>query len=334
VLDDDRTNLYTKYVEAVDELRPKAIVMENVEGMMNRVGDTDVRVIDWIIEDLEALERSGEGYQVEFCLQDMTELGIPQKRERVLLIGIRDDIVADKNEVEDLLDGLVQPEDAPSIQQGLSGLPRLRRGEGGRVVTETRPGARSQYVSQNRLHAGTDLCFNHRAREHPMEKDRILFDEGLQPGDTGWDVKYGSNGEYAEYIEYDVGTEDNPRFRDKYRKLEWSQPSPTIVAHLAKDANGYVLPDYYEHARPDEERADPSRNRGITPREAARLQSFPDHYIFLGSFTSWFRQIGNAVPPVAGELIGDLLRPVISGETLTCSSETEHSPVAEVESDD
>jgi DNA (cytosine-5)-methyltransferase 1 len=333
-LSDDRTTLYTKYVEAVDELRPKAIVMENVEGMINEVGDTDIRVIDWVIEDLEALGTSGEGYQVEFRLQDMTELGIPQKRERVLLIGIRSDLAASETEVEDLLDDFVQTQDIPSVQQGLSGLSRLRRGEGGRVVTETSRGAKSRYVTGNGLHCGTDLCFNHRARQHPMEKDRILFDEGLQPGDTGWDVKYGSDGEYAEYIEYDVGTEDNPRFRDKYRMLQWSQPSPTIVAHLAKDANGYVLPDYYEHARPDQERADPRRNRGITPREAARLQSFPDHYIFLGSFTSWFRQIGNAVPPVAGEVIGDVLRPVISSDSLACSSETEQSPVAEVESDD
>ncbi|WP_267644138.1 DNA cytosine methyltransferase [Haloarchaeobius amylolyticus] len=334
VLDDDRTNLYTKYVEAVDELRPKAIVMENVEGMVNKVGDTDVRVIDWIIEDLKALDKNGEGYQVGFRLQDMTELGIPQERERVLLIGIRNDLVVSENEVEDLLDSLKSTDCDRTIRQGLSGLPRLRRGEGGRVLAETGRGSKSQYVKQNRLHEGTELCFNHQAREHPMEKDRILFDEGLQPGDTGWDVKYDSDGEYAEYIEYDVGTADNPRFRDKYRKLEWSKPSPTIVAHLAKDANGFVLPDYYEHARPDREHADPRRNRGITPREAARLQSFPDHYIFLGPFTSWFRQIGNAVPPVAGKIIGTALWAVFSDEIDETAPTAEQHPAAEIASDD
>lgn len=334
VLDDDRTTLYTKYIEAVDDLRPKAIVMENVEGMVNKVGDTDVRVIDWIIEDLNALDSNGEGYQVEFCLQDMTELGIPQERERVLLIGIRNDLVVSESEVEDLLDSLKGSDCNQTIRQGLSGLPRLRRGEGGRVLPETGRGSKSQYVKQNDLHEGTELCFNHQAREHPMEKDRILFDEGLEPGDTGWDVKYDSSGEYAEYIEYDVGTADNPRFRDKYRKLEWSEPSPTIVAHLAKDANGYVLPDYYEHVRPDPERADPRRNRGITPREAARLQSFPDDYIFLGPFTSWFRQIGNAVPPVAGKLIGNALLVVLFDEVDGVASEIEQPPASEIHSDD
>lgn len=334
VLDDERTTLYTKYVEAINEFRPKAIVMENVEGMINEVGDTDVRVIDWVIEDLKLLRDSGEGYQVDFRLQNMTELGIPQERERVLLVGIRDDLVDSENEVEDLLDGLSEGNSNRTIRQGLSGLPRLRRGEGGRVLAKTGRGSKSNYVTENRLHEGTELCFNHQAREHPMEKDRILFDEALSPGDTGWDVKYNSDGEYAQYIEYDVGTEDNPRFGDKYRKLEWSEPSPTIVAHLAKDANGYVLPDYYEHVRQNPERADARRNRGITPREAARLQSFPDNYIFLGPFTSWFRQIGNAVPPMAGEVIGESLLPIVSNEINSEIRDSNKSSIEGITSDD
>lgn len=334
VLDDQRTTLYTKYVEAVDELRPKAIVMENVEGMINEVGDTGIRVIDWVIDDLEALGGEGDGYHVDFRLQDMTELGIPQKRERVLLVGVRDDMLKSEGEVGNLLDGLSNTDSAPSIQQGLSGLPRLRRGEGGRVLPETAQGPKSRFVKKNGLHMGTQLCFNHQAREHPMEKDQILFDEGLDPGDTGWDVKYASDGEYAEYIEYDVGTADNPRFGDKYRKLRWSEPSPTIVAHLAKDANGYILPDYYEHARPDAKRANPERNRGITPREAARLQSFPDEYIFLGSFTSWFRQIGNAVPPIAGEMIGEALLSTVMKRAYNNVQDIGQLPVLETASND
>ncbi len=334
VLDDERTSLYTRYVEAVSELRPKAIIMENVEGMVNKVGNTDIRVIDLIIEDLNSIGEQGEGYQVEFCLQDMTELGIPQERERVLLVGIRDDLVENDDEVEDLLNGLSRTGSERSILHGLSGLPRLRRGEGGRVLAEMGRGNRSHYVKEHALQEGTDICFNHQAREHPMDKDRILFEEGLDPGDTGWDIKFDSDGEYAQYIEYDVGTAENPRFRDKYRKLVWSEPSPTIVAHLAKDANGFVLPDYYEQARPDPDRADPKRNRGITPREAARLQSFPDDYIFLGSFTSWFRQIGNAVPPVAGKVLGEELSPVVMSESESTIQNTGGLPVKEVASDD
>ena len=334
ILDDGRTTLYTQYVQTVDELRPKAIIMENVEGMVNEVGDTGVRVIDWVLEDLELLGETGSGYDIQYQVQDMTELGVPQKRERVLLVGLREDIVEQTSwTAERVLDSLPVACEAQTILHGLSGLPRLRRGEGGRVLSRIAQGSKSDYVNEHDLDSGTCLCFNHQAREHPMEKDRILFDEALNPGDTGWDVKYGSDGEYAEYIEYDVGTEENPRFGDKYRKLEWSEPSPTIVAHLAKDANGYVLPDYYEHARPDDERADPSRNRGITPREAARLQSFPDDYIFLGPFTSWFRQIGNAVPPITGKRIGKVLESVVSNKEQPVV-ETEALSVGEAVSDD
>lgn len=324
ILDDGRTTLYTQYVQAVEELRPKAIVMENVEGMVNEVGDTGVRVIDWILEDLELLNDTGLGYDVEYRVQDMSELGVPQKRERVLLLGVREDLLGQESPTaSELLDTLSVEGETQSIQQGLSGLPRLQRGEGGRTLSKIGRGSKSDYVNTHDLDSGTNLCFNHLAREHPMKKDRILFDEALDPGDTGWDVKYGSDGEYAEYIEYDVGTAESQRFGDKYRMLEWSEPAPTIVAHLAKDANGYVLPDYYEHVRADEDRADPSRNRGITPREAARLQSFPDDYIFLGSFTSWFRQIGNAVPPIAGKRLGQAIQPVVANkEQPTIGDET------------
>jgi len=333
ILDDDRTTLYTQYVNAVDELRPKAIVMENVEGMVNEVGDTGIRVIDWVLEDLELLSETGPGYDVEYRLQDMTELGIPQKRERVLLVGIREDLVEGSSTAEEVLTNLPVADNARTIQQGLSGLLRLRRGAGGRVLSKSVRGSKSDYVYEHDLDSNTDLCFNHKAREHPMEKDQILFDEALSPGDTGWDVKYDSDGEYAEYVEYDVGTADNQRFGDKYRMLEWSEPSPTIVAHLAKDANGYVLPDYYEHARPNPARADPERNRGITPREAARLQSFPDDYIFLGTFTSWFRQIGNAVPPAAGKRIGKALNDVVDAVELP-SVEADCASANEAVSDD
>lgn len=306
ILDDDRTTLYTRYVRAVEELRPKAIVMENVEGIVNEVGETGIRVIDWILEDLQMLSETGLGYEVEFKLQDMAELGVPQKRERVILIGIRDDLT-EGSTAEDLLNELSVDGKTQDIQQGLSGLPRLRRGEGGRLLSKIGRGSKSDYVRTHSLDRRTSLCFNHQARDHPMDKDQILFDEALRPGDTGWDVKYNSDNEYSEYVEYDVGTAENKRFEDKYRMLEWSEPAPTIVAHLAKDANSFVLPDYYEYARPSPDNADPERNRGITPREAARLQSFPDDYIFLGPFTSWFKQIGNAVPPIAGKRIGEVL---------------------------
>jgi DNA (cytosine-5)-methyltransferase 1 len=314
ILEDDRTALYTHYVEFVEELRPKALVMENVEGMFNEVGDTGVKVGDLVMDALGSIGGADSGYACDYRLLDCSKLGIPQKRERAIILGVREDFAGGRDEIDELFDRLfeVKPVDEYDLQQGLSGLPKIRRGEGGPVVAGTLGGVRSRYVVRNDLDSGTDLCFNHQAREHPMEKDRTLFDEALEPGDTGWDVKYDKDGEYGHLIEYDVGTKENPRFKDKYRMLCWDEPSPTIVAHLAKDANSFVLPDYYEHANGVTGEPDSERNRGITPREAARLQSFPDSYIFLGAFTSWFCQIGNAIPPLLGERIALAVREHLS----------------------
>ncbi len=74
-------------------------------------------------------------------------------------------------------------------------------------------------------------------------------------------------------------------FDDFYRKLDFEKPSPTIIAHLYKDGLAFIHPDG-------------NQARSISIREAARLQSFPDNFIFQGSQTNMYKQIGNAVPPL------------------------------------
>ena len=82
---------------------------------------------------------------------------------------------------------------------------------------------------------------------------------------------------------------DQDGFKDKMRRLNWREPSPTIVAHLSKD--GYMF-------------VHPWLDRSITVREAARIQSFPDSFEFHGSTSAQFRQVGNAVPPLLAYEIG------------------------------
>ncbi len=317
VLEDERTSLYTQYVEFVEELRPKALVIENVVGMVNELEETGIKVGDLVLDAIASIGDEKVGYTCDYQLIDCSTAGLPQERKRVIIIGIRNDLVKGEQDIHELFHRITEDSSSNyTLRDALSGVPKLKRGEGGRVVKGQLRGNRSSYVKENNLEAGTNLYFNHKARSHPMEKDRTLFDEAMEPGDTSWDVKYAKDGEYSELIEYDVGTADNPRFKDKYRMLSWDEPSPTVVAHLAKDANNFILPDYYEHVSDSSHRdPNPKRNRGITPREAARLQSFPDEYIFLGPFTSWFRQIGNAIPPLFGERIANVLSDYLTERT-------------------
>jgi len=329
ILNDPRTELYQAYLNFVDRVRPDAIVIENVEGMVNEVNNSEIRVVDQIISGLNDI-----GYSCDSRLVDCSKYGIPQTRDRVLILGTSDQM-ATEADIDTLFNELEanSPEAKFTLNHGLSLLPRLRRGEGGNVVAERKSGRPSRYVRKNKLADGTKLTFNHQAREHPMDKDQELFEEVMEPGDTGWSVKYKKGRD--DLIEYNVGTEENPEFKDKYRMLFWDKPAPTVVAHLAKDANNFLIPDYYEYVQSDSEKADPARARGVTPREAARLQSFPDDYIFLGPFTSQFRQIGNAVPPVVSTQIGEVIDSHVLSETsVTVADQRDPGQFASTGTDD
>ena len=82
-------------------------------------------------------------------------------------------------------------------------------------------------------------------------------------------------------------------FKDKYYKLEMDRPCKTITAHMKFDCNMYIHPD---------------QARGLTPREAARIQSYPDDYYFRGAYTTTYMQVGNSVPPLLSKTIATVIR--------------------------
>jgi len=265
-------HLVREFVRAARVLSPKVAIMENVPGLRTAENGSALR------RTLRAFRRAG--FAVQFVELNAADYGVPQNRKRVFFFAVnrRRLLNADQVLVKLLSEIRRRRRRRPraTVQDALSGLPKIRAGEGFLVVRRSRRGPVSGYAH---LLSGAELLIhNHQARPH-NERDLKIF-EDLRCGEVAWQYEERKPGS----IPYRLDS-----FSDKYRKLHPGRQSPTIPSHLRRDANSYVHP---------------FEARGITPREAARLQSFPDDYVFLGGFGPSFIQIGNAVPPLLAESLG------------------------------
>lgn len=130
------------------------------------------------------------------------------------------------------------------------------------------------------------MVYNHEARKHnaqDIERYRILSSH------KNWQLKDLQN------VRPDLVHHDPKHFGNRYTVQEWDKPGKTVVAHLYKDGNLFIHPD-------------PEQARTFTVREAARIQSFPDDFVFEGSRTQQYKQVGNAVPPLMAEAFAKTLK--------------------------
>ena len=269
---DPRRRLVFDFIRVARRLNPIVVLMENVPGIQNAEDGAAFESI------LRAFKRAG--FAVDHRLFNAAAFGVPQNRARVFFIGINKERVGNAEDLLErmgrYLDSLVPENNAPTVRQALCGLPRVIPGEGALVTSRWAPGRSTDYAK--RMSNGGSFIFNHQRRPH-NRRDLCIFAE-LKWGETARKFEARNPGR----IPYSLVS-----FGDKYRKLHPGKPSPTIPSHLKRDANSFVHPFV---------------PRGITPREAARLQSFPDDYVFLGGFGPSFVQIGNAVPPLLAEALG------------------------------
>lgn len=275
--------LYKEFIRVILEMKPSFFVMENVRRM--------TYIEDGIIK--KSIERDLKNtYNVDFYDEDVVKIGVPQFRKRCLVIGNRLGLPNpqlkqthfDPKEKEIPKGG--KPYE--TVYAAISDLPFIHIDEGKEFNRYTRK-ARSQYQVERRR--GSSGVFNHTARTH-NKRDLKIFSM-LKPGQWISDLPERFN-PYRKDI-----------FEDKYKKQHWNRPASTILAHLAKDGLMFIHPDIRQ-------------NRSLTPREAARLQSFDDSYVFHGYMTHQFRQIGNAVPPlfakaVATAIMNSMKIPVSTG---------------------
>lgn len=281
IIDDPRNQLYKSFVEIVEALQPKFFVMENVKGMS--------KVADQVKETFLSI-----GYSVEFQLLKAQDYGVPQNRERLIFIGNRIGIdnqlifdAINKNKVTQQATLRQAIEDLKPLEASrLKNKTDIITAENGGVVTSAQPTTANAYIQQiNPTPTPSLVVFNHQAR-YNNDRDIEIFGR-LNEGDDS------SNEKIADIMPYKSRSHI---FKDKYFKLIYDTKCKAITAHMKFDCNMYIHP---------------TQARGLTPREGARVQSYPDDYVFQGSYTKTYMQIGNSVPPILGRVIAKEIKPYL-----------------------
>lgn len=282
---DPRNQYYQEFMRFIEVLQPLYFVMENIPDMQY-YHDGEEPLLDKALHYFHAM-----GYKADCQVLSADQYGVPQTRKRLFIVGNR------------LKQKIPWPEisyinNPVTVWQAISDLPiiphRHRKDE---MPYEPRRDL-DKYQQKMREGAG-DVLYNHQTRDH-NEQDLVAF--ALMP----------EGGKYIDLPdEYKRYRDDI--FKDKYRKLYRHRPSWTVEAHIGKDT--------YRHIYPSLE-GEPEPPRTISVREAARLQSFPDRFRFLGPFTKQFYQLGNAVPPLLAKAVAEAIRPgVLAGIEGTEDSE-------------
>lgn len=294
VIDDPRNLLYKYFIEAVTKFAPKFVVMENVRGMLKVAGQ--------VIEDYQAIKVSVNGklqsYVANYRLFNSQNFGVAQSRERLIYIAIRSDVALEKQispesifkKIEHSNEGrrirvlkealeYIRPLESPRVK-GLTNTDDVASGK--KIDVNTFRGNDNSYLEEINCGRLMPFVFNHKAR-YASDINFQIF-QTLEQGDDATDEKIKDIMPYAHR---------NHCFKDKYYKLIADKPCRTITAHLRMDCLSHIHP---------------YQARTITPREAARIQSFPDDYLFLGAYLKTYMQVGNAVPPLMARRIATIIK--------------------------
>lgn len=289
---DPRNFLFESYVKILEHYKPKFFVFENVTGLLSaRVNGEPI-----LPSIMAALSNE---YKVindaSMLVHNTADYGVPQIRKRVIIMGVRKDIT--NKEAIDLYRDVVKTHYNPDVKVGdrgnlmkyvtvrdaISDLPIVAQGEDASTEQYDYPcnNAFLKRIGRKGIHPLMD----HIARKHnalDMERFAVMIKNHWSFGQL--------RKEMPQYEHEHARVFDN-----SYVVQWWDMPSKTILAHIHKDGFQFIHPDG-------------NQTRSFTVREAARIQSFPDDFVFAGSRGEKYKQIGNAVPPLFAEALAKSIK--------------------------
>jgi DNA (cytosine-5)-methyltransferase 1 len=276
---DARASLFREYLRIVEGMKPKWVVMENVTGITSIAGGA---VVQSIKDELKKL-----GYEVECKILRVEEYGVPQERRRIVFIGNRLGLPIEFPEQTHGPEGSgLKP--FTTIWDAIGDLPALSNGEKGGVSKYT--SAPKNWFQAYARSDASRMVFNHEApRLSAVNEARMKH---IPVGGSWRDIPY-------ELLPAGMKKAKRSDHTKRYGRMRPDGLSCTILTKCDVHWGAYIHPN---------------QDRAISVREAARIQAFPDTFVFQGSRTEQYVQVGNAVPPLLGRKVAEAL--------LTASSET------------
>jgi DNA (cytosine-5)-methyltransferase 1 len=280
---DQRNHLYIYYAEFLKKYRPLYFVFENVVGLLSAKNKSGQLYFDNMRQTFNEI-----GYETEYRVLTSYKYGVLQNRRRIILVGKR-------GVTSDFYPEIEEWEPEVMIGELLHDLPFIKAGEGAARPCHFK-NSQSHYLHDAGITDENKAVTWHWARHH-SERDLEIYHIAVK--------QWNENRKRLDYnaLPERLKTHKNrDSFLDRFKVVAANLPySQTIVAHISQDGHYYIHPDI-------------TQNRSLTPREAARLQTFPDDYYFESvsenpGYTAAFHQIGNAVPVLlARKIAGSLLR--------------------------
>lgn len=282
MVNDARNHLYIYYAEFLKRYSPKYFVFENVLGLLTAKDPSGNLYFD----KMKALFVE-IGYSIEYKILSANEYGVLQNRKRIILVGKKDHLSDDSFYPEP---EKWNPE--VSVRELFADLPKISAG-GGTPTPQKYLSYQSEWLEKSGIKGKFPLTW-HQARPH-SEQDLEIYRFAVNLWNT--EKRRLQYNDLPARLKSHKGTDS---FVDRFKVVAADLPAThTVVAHISKDGHHYIHPDI-------------EQNRSITPREAARIQTFPDDYYFENvsgkpARTSAFKQIGNAVPVLLAQKIAEQL---------------------------